>query len=67
MDITPALLEVSAQAMVRMLWREFEKRKPQGPNPVPTWEDMRPIDRQSFLRVTAAALQAAKANQASVS
>ena len=44
---------------VRMLRREYERRKPGEPNIVPAWDDMRPMDKASWIRCVAAAIAAA--------
>ena len=53
------VVTLATQAFVRMLRREFERRKPGQANPVPAWEDMRPIDRESFTRCVRAAVSVA--------
>lgn len=54
------ILIYSTKAFVRELRREFDKRKPQGPNPVPIWEEMGGLDKRSFLRCVGAAIKASK-------
>jgi hypothetical protein len=57
--ITPAVIERATRALVRGLWREFQRRNPDQANPVPAYDDLRPRDRETFQRVMAAALKAA--------
>jgi hypothetical protein len=57
--VTGPIVSTATMAFVRMLRREFEKRKPEGPNPVPEWGHMRSIDKISLIRCVGAALAAA--------
>lgn len=58
MALDSTTILVATQAFVRELRREFDRRKPEGPNPVPLWDKMRPIDQKSFLRCVTTALAA---------
>jgi hypothetical protein len=60
MALAPHTINCATEALVRMMWREFQRRYPGKDNPVPFYNDMRPIDRQSWERCAAAAVEAAK-------
>lgn len=54
------ILVHATKAFVRELRREFDRRRPQGPNPVIDLAEMRPLDQASFLRCVKAAIAASK-------